>query len=151
MIKCNDKSGENEHSNIIIKDDEEKKILKNQYEELQKEYNELKCNYNKLLKNCTIEILKRSTIYNKTEQEKLSVYDEEFDLKKIAKGARAKNNSQDNNIDYPWSQIAIEKYKELDGYYQNLEYYVRKLLDAIQKNKEKKNYIEEIEKIINKK
>ena len=68
----------------------------------------------------------------------------------MAKGAIATNNSQDNDIDYPWSQIVKEKYKELNVYYQNLEYYVSKLLKTIQKNEENKNYIEEIEKIINK-
>ncbi len=145
MIKCNNKKD----SDIIIKDDDEKKLLKKQCEELQRKYNELERNYNKLLKNDTIELLKRSSIYNKTEEEKLSVYDEEFDLKKMAKGAKAKSNSQDNNIDHPWSQIPKEKYKELDGYYQILEYHVRKLLETIQINEENKNYIEEIITIIN--
>ncbi len=179
ILKCNNKILENEDSNKIIKDNDEKKILQiqfNKFEELQIKYNELECNYNKLLKNginndednkiqnlekeneklknlnssliCLIDGIKRSNICYKTEDEadKLSV---EYDLKRMAKEAQRKNNSQDLNIDYPWYQTIKDKYREKDYKFINLEYNFRKLLRTIQINDENKKYIEEINKIFN--
>ena len=161
----NSKSGGNEDSSIITKDDEKEKSFKSKFENLQRKYNdsgnhdenetikELQKDNERLKKlNSSlvnrIEGLKRSNIYNKTEDEKLSVYDEEFDLQKMAKGANAKNISQDLNIDYPGLQNIKEKYRELDYFYKTLEYNISKLLKTVQENEENKKYIDEIRKII---
>ena len=69
---------------------------------------------------------------NKSEQN-VSNYEEEFDLKKMAKGAKDKNRSQDINIDYPGIQTIKERYRELDFYYNSLEELVKKLLLNIKK------------------
>lgn len=50
----------------------------------------------------------------KTQDENISNYEEEFDLKKMANGAREKNRSEDLNIDYPGVQGIKDKYKELN-------------------------------------
>ena len=91
----------------------------------------------------------RNIIYdNKSEEGKKSYYEEEFDLKKMAKGAREKNKSQDLNIDYPGMVFIKEKYRELDFYYNSLERLVKKLLLTIQCNSKNKTYILELCKIV---
>ena len=114
--------------------------------ELQKDNERLKLLNSSLVNR--LEGLKRSNIYNKTEDEKISVYDEEFDLQKMAKGAKAKNVSQDLNIDNPGLQNIKEKYRELDYFYKTLEYNISKILKTVQENEENKKYIDEIRKII---
>lgn len=49
----------------------------------------------------------------RTEDNNISNYEEEFDLKKMVNGARDKNRSEDINIDYPGVQGIKDKYKEL--------------------------------------
>ena len=49
----------------------------------------------------------------RTEDVNYSNYEEEFDIKKMANGAREKNRSEDINIDYPGIQDIKEKYKDL--------------------------------------
>ena len=88
------------------------------------------------------EILVQSAL----DKNRLSV---EYDLKRMAKEAQRKNNSQDLNIDYPWYQTIKDKYREKDYKFINLEYNFRKLLRTIQINDENKKYIEEINKIFN--
>ena len=84
---------------------------------------------------------------NKSEQN-VSNYEEEFDLKKMAKGAKDKNRSQDINIDYPGIQTIKERYRELDFYYNSLEELVKKLLLNINCNPKNKVYVSELCKIV---
>ena len=78
----------------------------------------------------------------------MSNYEEEFDLKKMAKGAKDKNRSQDINIDYPGAQQVKEKYRELDFYYNSLEELVKKLLLNCTCTNKNKKYITELCKIV---
>ena len=84
----------------------------------------------------------------KSEDGKKSNYEEEFDLKKMAKGARDKNRSQDINIDYPGIQALKEKYRELDFNYNSLEGLVKKLLLTIQVNQKNRTYVIELCKLV---
>ena len=78
----------------------------------------------------------------------ISNYEEEFDLKKMAKGAQDKNRSQDINIDYPGAQQIKEKYRELDFYYNCLEDLVRKLLINSTCTNRNRAYVSELCKIV---
>ena len=93
------------------------------------------------------EINNKDCYDNKSEQN-ISNYEEEFDLRKMAKGAKDKNRSQDINIDYPGIQLIKEKYRELDFYYTSLEDLVKKLLLTIQCNQKNKPYVSELCKIV---
>jgi len=84
----------------------------------------------------------------KSEDAKKSNYEEEFDLRKMAKGAKDKNRSQDLNIDYPGIQTVKEKYRELDFYYNSLEGLVKKLLLTIQVNPKNKTYVTELCRLV---
>ena len=86
--------------------------------------------------------------YDNKSEENVSNYEEEFDLRKMAKGAKDKNRSQDINIDYPGIQAIKEKYRELDFYYNSLEGLVKKLLLTIQCTPKNKTYINELCKIV---
>ena len=85
---------------------------------------------------------------NKSEDGYKSNYEEEFDLRKMAKGAKEKNRSQDINIDYPGIQVIKERYRELDFYYNSLETLVKKLLLNIQVGPKNKTYVNELCKIV---
>jgi len=85
---------------------------------------------------------------NKSEDGYKSNYEEEFDLRKMAKGAKEKNRSQDINIDYPGIQTIKEKYRELDFYYNSLENLVKKLLLNVQVGPKNKTYVSELCKIV---
>ena len=136
----------NNINNINDNDSNENKI-----KELEKQNEKLKKLNSSLVARLEIKGLKRSKYYdNKSENDKFTISDEEYDLKKMAHGAKEKNNSLDLNIDYPGYQTIKEKYRELDFYYTTLEYYARKLLQTIQETEENKTFIEEIRKIINK-
>ena len=124
---------------------------KNKIKDLEKENERLKKLNSSLVARLEIKGLKRSKYYdNKSENDKFTISDEEYDLKKMAHGAKEKNNSLDLNIDYPGYQTIKDKYRELDFYYTTLEYYARKLLQTIKETEENKSYIEEIRKILNK-
>ena len=84
----------------------------------------------------------------KSEDGYKSNYEEEFDLRKMAKGAKEKNRSQDINIDYPGIQAIKEKYRELDFYYNSLETLVKKLLLNVQVGPKNKTYVNELCKIV---
>ena len=92
--------------------------------------------------------IKNNCYDNKSEDWNMSNYEEEFDLRKMAKGAREKNRSQDINIDYPGIQTIKEKYRELDFYYNSLEGLVKKLLLTIQTNPKNKTYVTELCRIV---
>ncbi len=140
------------------------KLLQNEYNDLKDEYNKILNNSNKIYSNNNIEImkklkdlekeneiikkknaslisriefksLKRSSFFeHKTEIEKYSIWEEEFDLKKMAKGAREKNRSFDMYIDNPFYQTMKDKYRELDYNYNILQYLIEKLLGKININ-----------------
>ena len=90
----------------------------------------------------------KKNCYDNKSEENVSNYEEEFDLRKMAKGAKDKNRSQDINIDYPGIQAIKEKYRELDFYYNSLEGLVKKLLLTIQCTPKNKTYINELCKIV---
>ena len=131
------KFSEEECFNILMQLNDAKKeisIIKKKNEEL---LNELE---NKNLKN---------DYYNHISIDKpLSNYEEEFDLKKMAKGVKEKNRSQDINIDYPGTQQIKEKYRELDFYYNSLEDLVKKLLLSSACTNKNKTYMSELCKIV---
>lgn len=140
------------------------KLLQNEYNDLKDKYNKILNNSNKNYSNNNIEImkklkdlekeneiikkknaslisriefksLKRSSFFeHKTEIEKYSIWEEEFDLKKMAKGAREKNRSFDMYIDNPFYQTMKDKYRELDYNYNILQYLIEKLLGKININ-----------------
>jgi len=83
-----------------------------------------------------------------SENKAVSNYEEEFDLKKMAKGAKDKNRSQDINIDYPGAQQVKEKFRELDYYYNSLEELVKKLLLNCTCTNKNRTYITELCKIV---
>ena len=93
------------------------------------------------------EINNKDCYDNKSEQN-ISNYEEEFDLRKMAKGAKEKNRSQDINIDYPGIQVIKEKYRELDFYYNSLETLIKKLLLNVQVGPKNKTYVNELCKIV---
>ena len=135
--KLNIENNEINKNKIIIELNEAKKqinILKKKNEDL---FNELE---NKKFKKIYCD--------NYSEGKAISNYEEEFDLKKMAKGARDKNRSQDINIDYPGAQQVKEKYRELDFYYNSLEELVKKLLLNCTCTNKNKVYINELCRIV---
>ena len=85
---------------------------------------------------------------NKSEDGYKSNYEEEFDLRKMAKRAKEKNRLQDINIDYPGIQVIKERYRELDFYYNSLETLVKKLLLNVQVGPKNKTYVTELCKLV---
>ena len=84
----------------------------------------------------------------RSEDANKSNYEEEFDLRKMAKGAKDKNRSQDINIDYPGILTYKEKLRELEFYYNSLETLVKKLLLTIQCTPKNKTYVVELCRIV---
>ena len=112
-----------------------------------KEIEQIKKKNMELVRQLEEKDLKKNCYDNKSE-ENVSNYEEEFDLRKMAKGAKDKNRSQDINIDYPGIQSIKEKYRELDFYYNSLEGLVKKLLLTIQCTPKNKTYVTELCKIV---
>ena len=123
----------NEHLTELNKAKKEIEIIKRKNSELVKQLEEKEIN-----KDC----------YDNKSEQNVSNYEEEFDLKKMAKGAKDKNRSQDINIDYPGIQAIKEKYRELDFYYNSLEGLVKKLLLTINCTPKNKTYVTELCKIV---
>ena len=123
----------NEHLTELNKAKKEIEIIKKKNMELVKQLEEKEIN-----KDC----------YDNKSEQNVSNYEEEFDLKKMAKGARDKNRSQDINIDYPGIQAVKERYRELDFYYNSLEGLVKKLLLTINCTPKNKTYVNELCKIV---
>ena len=119
----------------------------NELNKAKKEIEIIKKKNMELVKQLEEKEIKKDCYDNKSEQN-VSNYEEEFDLKKMAKGAKDKNRSQDINIDYPGIQPIKEKYRELDFYYNSLEGLVKKLLLNIYCNPKNKTYISELCKIV---
>ena len=85
---------------------------------------------------------------NRSEDGYISNYEEEFDLRKMAKGAKDKNRSQDNNIDYPGIQMYKEKYRDIDFKYNSLEDLVKNLLLNVQVGSKNKTYVNQLCKLV---
>ena len=67
----------------------------------------------------------------RTEDVNISNYEEEFDLRKMANGARDKNRSEDINIDYPGIQGVKDKLNELEFRFNSLVEQVKILIGNI--------------------
>ena len=80
----------------------------------------------------------------RTEDNNFSNYEEEFDLKKMIRGAREKNRSEDINIDYPGIQGIKDKYKELSQSFNMLEEQVKILILNININNKIRPQIRQI-------
>ena len=97
-------------------DKKEKELL-----EAKKEIEQLKKKNVELFTQLEDKEINKNFYDNRSEDANKSNYEEEFDLRKMAKGARDKNRSQDVNIDYPGLQNYKEKVRELEFYYNSLE------------------------------
>ena len=98
---------------------------------LNKEISDLKNKNKELLFKLEDKEVKSQNSRYKTEDVNMSGYEEEFDLRKMATGARDKNRSEDINIDYPGIQNYKEKLKEYQFRYDNLGEQVKILLSKI--------------------
>ena len=116
----------------------------NELKKVRKENEQIKKKNLALISQLEEKDIKRSCYDNKSEEGFKSNYEEEFNLKQLAKGSKDKNRSQDINIDYPGIQNIKEKYRELDFYYNSLEGLVKKLLMNIQVNPKNKTYVSEL-------
>ena len=118
--------------------------LSKEIADLKKEIEQLKKKNNELIAQLEDKEIKKNYYDNRSEDANKSNYEEEFDLRKMAKGARDKNRSQDINIDYPGIQTYKEKIRELEFYYNSLESLVKKLLLTIQCTPKNKTYVTEL-------
>ena len=84
---------------------------------------------------------------NKSEQN-VPLYEEEFDLRKMANGARDKNRSEDINIDYPGIQGIKDKLVDLEFKYKNLVEQVKILIGNITFSQKIKPQISQICQLI---
>ena len=119
-----------------------------QLNEAKKEIASLKKKNEQLINDLDCKRLKNDCFENISAEKPLSNYEEEFDLKKMVKGSKDKNRSQDINIDYPGIQLLKEKYRELDFYYNSLEDLVKKMLLSSTCTNKNKTYIVELCKIV---
>ena len=125
------------HNNLLLK-----------LNEKNKEISELK-NQNKELR-FKLEEKEVKSAYSgyRTEDFNISNYEEEFDLRKMANGAKEKNRSEDVNIDYPGIQEIKDKLKELTFKYTNLVEQVKILLGNINFTNKAKPQITQICQLI---
>ena len=98
---------------------------------LNQEISDLKKENKELLFKLEDKEVKSQNSRYKTEDLNMSGYEEEFDLRKMATGAREKNRSEDINIDYPGVQGYKEKMKEYQFRIDNLEEQIKILLSKI--------------------
>ena len=125
-------------------EDKQVEKLSQEVTDLKKEIEQLKKKNNELIAQLEDKEIKKNFYDNRSEDANKSNYEEEFDLRKMAKGARDKNRSQDINIDYPGIQTYKEKIRELEFYYNSLETLVKKLLLTIQCTPKNKTYVTEL-------
>ena len=116
--------------------------------EANKEISELKNKNKELLFQLEDKEVKSAYSGFRTEDANLSNYEEEFDLRKMANGARDKNRSEDINIDYPGIQNVKEKLKELEFRYTNLVEQIKILIGNISVNQKIKPQISQICQLI---
>ena len=129
--------------NTEIQQDEYNNIL-SQLNKANKEIVELKKQNKELLFELEDKQVKSAYSGFKTEDVNMSNYEEEFDLRKMAKGAKEKNRSEDINIDYPGMQGFKEKLNELEFKYNNLVEQVKILIGNITFNQKIKPQITQI-------
>ena len=120
----------------------------NQLNEAKKEIENLKKKNEQLFNDLDSQKLKNDCFNHISIEKPLSNYEEEFDLKKMAKGVKEKNRSQDINIDYPGIQQIKERYRELDFYYNSLEELVKKMLLSSTCTNKNKMYMIDLCKIV---
>ena len=125
-------------------EDKQEEKLSQEVADLKKEIEQLKKKNNELIAQLEDKEIKKNFYDNRSEDANKSNYEEEFDLRKMAKGARDKNRSQDINIDYPGIQTYKEKIRELEFYYNSLETLIKKLLLTIQCTPKNKTYVTEL-------
>ena len=125
-------------------EDKQVEKLSQEVADLKKEIEQLKKKNNELIAQLEDKEIKKNFYDNRSEDANKSNYEEEFDLRKMAKGARDKNRSQDINIDYPGIQTYKEKIRELEFYYNSLETLIKKLLLTIQCTPKNKTYVTEL-------
>ena len=148
LFSKNKSNNSNSNINSSNNNGEINKIL-NKMNEIEKENEIIKKKNASLIEKLEEKEIKN--IYNTNKSDDLNMsnnYEEEFDLKKMAKTAIEKNRSQDLNIDYPHIQNLKEKYKELVFYYITLEGLVKELLLTIHVNNKNKNNVIQLCKII---
>ena len=151
LLKNEKKNINNNINNIninSINNNEEFINILRDFKEIKKENEQIKNKNKELVTQLEEKEIKRNYYDNKSEDGYKSNYEEEFDLKKMTKGAKEKNKSQDINIDYPGILHIKEKYRELDFYYNSLESLVKKLLSTIQVNQNNKTYVSDLCKIV---
>ena len=109
----------------------QKEIENNMVTKLNKEISDLKNKNKELLFKLEDKEINILNLGYKTDEQNMSEYEEEFDLRKMATGARDKNRSEDINIDYPGLQNYKEKLNELQFKFNNLKEQIKILLSKI--------------------
>ena len=130
----NTKSKNKEKINKTFDDGMQPEKYNNILSKLNQEISDLKNKNKELLFKLEDKKIKSQNSRYKTEDLNMSGYEEEFDLRKMATGARDKNRSEDINIDYPGIQGYKEKLKEYQFRLDNLEEQVKILLSKIKIN-----------------
>ena len=109
----------------------QKEIENNMVTKLNKEISDLKNKNKELLFKLEDKEINILNSGYKTDEQNMSGYEEEFDLRKMATGARDKNRSEDIKIDYPGLQNYKEKLNELQFKFNNLKEQIKILLSKI--------------------
>ena len=120
-----------EKSNKAFDEGMQKEIENNMVTKLNKEISDLKNKNKELLFKLEDKEINILNLGYKTDEQNMSGYEEEFDLRKMATGARDKNRSEDINIDYPGLQNYKEKLNELQFKFNNLKEQIKILLSKI--------------------
>ena len=109
----------------------QKEIENNMVTKLNKEISDLKNKNKELLFKLEDKEINILNLGYKTDEQNMSGYEEEFDLRKMANGVRDKIRSEDINIDYPGLQNYKEKLNELQFKFNNLKEQIKILLSKI--------------------
>ena len=120
-----------EKSNKAFDEGMQKEIENNMVTKLNKEISDLKNKNKELLFKLEDKEINILNSGYKTDEQNMSGYEEEFDLRKMATGARDKNRSEDIKIDYPGLQNYKEKLNELQFKFNNLKEQIKILLSKI--------------------
>ena len=131
------------YDNTGIQQEQYNNIL-SQLNNANKEIVELKTQNKELLFQLEDKQVKSAYSGYRTEDVNISNNEEEFDLRKMANGAKEKNRSEDINIDYPGIQGFKEKLNELEFKYNNLVEQVKILIGNITFNQKIKPQITQI-------
>ena len=118
--------------------------LLSKYTDASKEISELKNKNKELQFQLEEKEVKSAFSGYRTEDLNISNYEEEFDLRKMANGAKDKNRSEDINIDYPGIQGIKDKLKEMEFKYKNLVDQVKILIGNIAFNQKIKPQVTQI-------